>query len=336
MLMGFYIEMINVGQGDSFLLTLDDEKGNEAFVLIDGGNKDKEDNIIKHIMDYAGGHIQLVIGTHIDDDHIGGLIKVVDVLKVDKLILNTPGNFDKWLSIRNYLKRFVKVASLSKLEKGIAAANELLETAQRKNIPVEHAYQGRIWNCGEITLEVLSPTEERLQNAWAEKILEDISDLQKNTNRQFWVEAGIQAPPTTESNDASIILELRHKGNPHALLTGDAGANVIKEATKGKTYPFLKVPHHGSKTGLDEELIKQLSPNTAYIPVGENQHGHPNIEILDLLRNQGARTFCSEKTKDCRKECINKKFIVLCHYIDKPLRAGWNTVDPFDCKNNPK
>lgn len=334
--MGFYIEMINVGQGDSFLLTLDNPNGSEAYVLIDGGNRDKEDNIIKHIKDYAGGHVHLVIATHLDDDHIGGLIKVVDVLKIDKLILNTPGNFDKWLSIRDSLKKFVKVTSIAKLEKGIAAANELLETAKRKQIPVEHAYQGRSWSSGEITLEVLSPTEERLQNAWAEKILEDISDLQKNASRQFLVEAGIQAPPTTESNDASIILELGYKKNPYALFTGDAGADVIKQATSGKTYPFLKVPHHGSKTGLDEELIKQISPKNAFIPVGENPHGHPSIEILDLLKSQGAITYCSEKTKDCRRECKDKKLTILCHRIDKPIRAEWTTIDPHECLNNPK
>lgn len=328
--------MINVGQGDSFLLTLDDPNGNEAYVLIDGGNRGKEDNIIKHIKDYADGHVHLVIATHIDDDHIGGLIKVIDVLKIDKLILNTPGNFDKWLSIRDSLKKFVKVTSMTKLEKGIAAANELLEMAKRKQIPVEHAYQGRSWSCGEISLEILSPSQERLQNAWAEKILEDISDLQKNTGRQLLVEAGTQAAPTTESNDASIILELRYKNDLYALFTGDAGANVIKQVTSGKRFPFLKVPHHGSKTGLDEELIKQIAPKTAFIPVGENQHGHPSIEILDLLRDQGASTFCSEKTKDCRKECLNKKFLVLCHKNDKESRAGWKTVDPLDCKNNPK
>lgn len=334
--MGFYIEMINVGEGDSFLLTLDDPNGSEAYVLIDGGNRGKEDNMISHIKYYAGGHIHLVIGTHLDDDHIGGLIKIVDSLSIDKLILNTPGNFDKWLSIRDALKKFVKVASITKLEKGIAAANELLESAKRKQIPVEHAYQGKSWSCGDVILEVLSPTEEMLQNAWAEKILEDISDLQKNAGRQFLVEAGIQAPPTTLSNDASIIIELRYKENPHGLLTGDAGANVIREATKGKAYPFLKVPHHGSKTGLDEELVKQISPKTAYIPVGENPHGHPNIEILDLLKNQGAKSYCSEKTKDCRKKCANKKSAILCHYIDKPLRSGWTTVDPHECLNNPK
>ena len=38
--MGFYIDMIDVGEGDSFLLTLDVPGGGEAYVLIDGGTEE--------------------------------------------------------------------------------------------------------------------------------------------------------------------------------------------------------------------------------------------------------------------------------------------------------
>ena len=87
-------------------------------------------------------------------------------------------------------------------------------------------------------------------------------------------------------------------GVPRALMTGDAGAAVIKEVTSKKSYQFLKVPHHGSDTGLDEELVKQIRPLHAAIPVGENPHSHPSLKVLDLLRKNGARTYCSTKTKD--------------------------------------
>jgi len=73
--------------------------------------------------------------------------------------------------------------------------------------------------------------------------------------------------------------------------------------TQGKQYRFLKVPHHGSKTGLDEALIAQVSPTIAFIPVGPNTYGHPANEILDLLRQYGAGTYCSEKVNGCRQAC---------------------------------
>lgn len=334
--MGFYIEMIGVGEGDSFLLTLDHPEGGEVHVLIDAGNRDQGNKVVSHVKEYAQGSLSLVIGTHLDDDHIGGLIEVVNNVSVGTLILNTPGNFERWLQIRDYLKSFEKVMSISKLYRGIEAANELLETAKENDVTVEHALQGRSWNCGEVVLNVLNPTEDRLTAAWAEEILEDMISLYKDSFRRELVETEREAPPTTSSNDASIIIELIYNESPYALLTGDAGANVIREVTVGKSYRFLKVPHHGSKTGLDEELIQQINPTWAYIPVGDNPHGHPNTEVLNLLKEQGAQTYCSEKTKYCRKECKPKTHTILCHRENKPRRNGFMPVDPKDCKNNPQ
>jgi len=334
--MGFYIEMISVGEGDSFLLTLDTPDKSEAHVLIDGGNGDRANRIIGHVKKYAGGRLELVIATHLDDDHIGGLIPLIkdQGIKVDTLVLNTPGNFQRWLQLRTVLKSFTKVASLQKVEKSLESTNGLLETAKKRNIPVQSALAGNVWKCYDVKLIVLNPTKERLEAAWAEKIAEDISKFSGDYLGQLLVEKGVTAPPTTLSNDSSIILELIHGSNCYALFTADAGAAVIKEVTNAKSYRFLKVPHHGSKTGLDEDLIKQVKPTWAYIPVGENPHGHPNLETLDLLRQYGATTYCSEKTKDCRRECKHHDFTVLCHQQDKPSREEWSTVDSKDCKNN--
>jgi beta-lactamase superfamily II metal-dependent hydrolase len=337
--MGFYIEMISVGEGDSFLLTLDSANDQEGHILIDGGDGERADRIISHVKSYAGAHLDLVIGTHLDDDHIGGLIPVIEdeQINVDKLILNTPGNFQRWQQFRTVLKSFAKVAPLEKIEKSLESATTLLEAAKKKKVPVELALAGRPpWTCGDVRLVVLNPTKDRLEAAWAEKIIEDITDISKSAGEKYLIEKGTIVPPTSLSNDSSIIIELIYKGSFYALFTGDAGATVIKEVTNKKSYQFLKVPHHGSKTGLDEDLVKQLKPSTAYIPVGDNPHGHPNIETLDLLKRYGAATYCSEKTKDCRKECKNHDSRVLCHREDKPSREGWSSVDPKDCKNNPQ
>jgi hypothetical protein len=60
---GFYIDMINVGQGDSFLLTLGGLQG-DATVLIDGGPPSKGETVGEFVRTYAAGHLDLVIGTH--------------------------------------------------------------------------------------------------------------------------------------------------------------------------------------------------------------------------------------------------------------------------------
>jgi beta-lactamase superfamily II metal-dependent hydrolase len=149
------------------------------------------------------------------------------------------------------------------------------------------------------------------------------------------VEASAEAPPTSAENDASIVIEILVNGVPRALMASDAGAVVLKEVTNNKQYPFLKVPHHGSDTGLDEELIRQIRPANAAIPVGENPHGHPCIEILDLLRGNGATTYCSSKTKNCRRLWTFKGGNV-CFPIGKTSHPGWTTIDTAQCKNNVK
>jgi competence protein ComEC len=333
--MGFYIEMIGVGEGDSFLLTLDHPDGKERYILIDGGDGERSDRVISHINKYANGFIGLMIGTHLDDDHLGGLIDVIESgIGVGVLILNTPGSFAKWLQMREVFKSFTKVESIRKIEKSVQATNDLLEVSKKHGITVETAVAGKSWSVDNVQLNVLNPTTERLENAWAEKILTDISTLSKSAIQRYLVEKGEAAPPTSHGNDASIIIELVFNGNNYALFPSDAGAGVIKEITAKKSYQFLKVPHHGSKTGLDEDLIKQLKSQTAFIPVGENSYGHPSLEILELLRKNGATTYCSEKTIDCRKECKAHDFTVLCHMEGKPGRPNWSTVDPKDCKNN--
>ena len=77
---GFYIDMINVGQGDAFLLTLGGPQG-DATVLIDAGPPSKGETVGEFLGTHAAGHLDLVIGTHLDIDHIGGIRDVAGRLE---------------------------------------------------------------------------------------------------------------------------------------------------------------------------------------------------------------------------------------------------------------
>lgn len=70
------------------------------------------------------------------------------------------------------------------------------------------------------------------------------------------------------------------------LLTGDAGV-VVWDKIGDKLVPVdvLKVPHHGSKTGMDREFLNLIRPKLAVISVGKNnRYGHPAKQALDLLK----------------------------------------------------
>jgi len=89
---GLEVVFLDVGQGDSaFIRTC---KGKT--VLIDGGGYSSasanstsvgENIVIPFLLDYGVDRLDLVIATHGHDDHVQGLIPVLEKMKVDNLIL---------------------------------------------------------------------------------------------------------------------------------------------------------------------------------------------------------------------------------------------------------
>ncbi len=333
--MGYYIDMVNVHYGDCFMLTLDDDDGVEHYVLIDGGRQGNSTNMVQHVKQYASTGLDLVIGTHLDDDHIGGLSEVLNAVSVRELVLNVPGTMKAWLAARDHLSAVFDVVSVKEMVEGVQTADSLVKLAQEKGIKVTGALRGESWQFGEdISLAVVSPTDEMLETAWADQILEESLELAKATSAT--VPEGAKAPPpTTASNNSSIVLELWYKGKAEALFTGDAGATVLKDVVSNGPYSYLKVPHHGSKTGLDDELVERIRPEVACVPVGPNHHGHPEREVLEALRSVGAKILCSEKTDDCYPGCQRDWGNVICHRGGgKPSRPGWSAIDAGKCPAN--
>ncbi|WMT42473.1 ComEC/Rec2 family competence protein [Paenibacillus sp. D2_2] len=65
---------LDVGQGASQLLISPSGKT----MLIDAGNNDREQQVVDDLHAYGIDHLDIVIGTHPDADHIGGLDRVID------------------------------------------------------------------------------------------------------------------------------------------------------------------------------------------------------------------------------------------------------------------
>jgi competence protein ComEC len=76
-------------------------------------------------------------------------------------------------------------------------------------------------------------------------------------------------------------------GNFDILFTGDADAPIEPaEIATGLLRPVevLKVPHHGSKTGMLPEWLALVSPQLAVISVSKtNSYGHPTALALEML-----------------------------------------------------
>lgn len=86
-------------------------------------------------------------------------------------------------------------------------------------------------------------------------------------------------------NEYSVVLLLQY-GSFDALFTGDATLRQGFEWQATDPIEVLKVPHHGSKTGMNPAFLDWLSPLIAVISVGKNSYGHPTPEILEMLHDK--------------------------------------------------
>ena len=76
------VSYLDVGQGDATLIS----KGN-FHMLIDAGKNEKGDMVVQYLKDAGVDKLDVLVGTHPDSDHIGGLDCVIDNIAVDKLYM---------------------------------------------------------------------------------------------------------------------------------------------------------------------------------------------------------------------------------------------------------
>lgn len=84
----FTIRFLDVGQGDATLIECDGH-----YMLIDGGNKDASSKIYSVLEESEITHLDMIIGTHADEDHIGGLAGALNFATAD-LIFCTTNEYD--------------------------------------------------------------------------------------------------------------------------------------------------------------------------------------------------------------------------------------------------
>lgn len=79
----FQIHFLDVGQGDSTLIVCDGKT-----MLIDAGEVDKGNTVVKYLKKNNIKTLDFIIGTHPDSDHIGGLLTVIKEYRPETLFLS--------------------------------------------------------------------------------------------------------------------------------------------------------------------------------------------------------------------------------------------------------
>lgn len=82
----FNVLFMYVGQADSTLI-----KYKNKIMLIDAGNNEDGKNIVKFLKDKGISKLDYIVGTHYDEDHIGGLDDIIENLDIGKFYLSNGG-----------------------------------------------------------------------------------------------------------------------------------------------------------------------------------------------------------------------------------------------------
>jgi beta-lactamase superfamily II metal-dependent hydrolase len=90
------VAFLDVGQGDATLI----RDGNGFDILVDGGRKGASDYIIDYMKLAGVDDLEIVLATHADRDHIGGLIAIIErnEIPVESVYYNGyPGTTQTWI-----------------------------------------------------------------------------------------------------------------------------------------------------------------------------------------------------------------------------------------------
>ncbi|MER2135574.1 MAG: ComEC/Rec2 family competence protein [Arthrobacter sp.] len=248
----------DVGQGDALAV----RTGPEAAILIDAG---PDAPALDTCLDRLGiGTIELLVITHVHEDHYAGASAAAD-------------------------GREVKSLAFSSAEPGIPA--EISGLAADLDVHPERLGRGGRGELGGVRWDVLWPPAWSGGASRADVPVPSVSP--RGADASGPTELPGTVPGLTE-NDASAVLLIRAAGM-NLLFTGDleedAALQMLRSSPELRTEAVhvLKVAHHGARNS-GRALPEELRPLLALISVGkENTYGHPAAETLQNLESAGAQ-----------------------------------------------
>jgi len=134
------VAFFDVGQGDSIFIESPDGKQ----VLIDGGKNSQVLKQLSKVMPFYDRSIDLVIMTHPDQDHIGGLVSVLENYKVDYFL--EPGVSSK----NGVYSEIEKIVDEKKIKKVLARQGMDIQLCNLRKEDKEHFCKAH--------LQILFPT----------------------------------------------------------------------------------------------------------------------------------------------------------------------------------
>ena len=322
------IKVLQAFNGDSILLTFKDPENKNRNILIDGGTERTYSyNDRRHLRPVAGElktvineletlreKIDLLVITHIDSDHIGGIVKW---LKQDKKNFDLIGKI--WFNSGRLLaKHFGKYETEDHLVPLIIT--EGTDTSYKQGAFIENYLEERgIWDQKIISdkteltefgieFKILSPSIDKLSTLitdWQKEEPESHTSSPKEDDYKVslknLIDKDIFREDASIPNGSSIAFILTYYNSKNILLLGDAHPSTVISGLKHFGFSqekplkaeLVKISHHGSQGNTNYELLSLIDCTNFIISTNGKRHNLPNKQCLArIIKNTpGAKLY---------------------------------------------
>ncbi|WET67955.1 MBL fold metallo-hydrolase [Sphingobacterium sp.] len=307
------ISFLKAFNGDSILITYRDTDEVCRNILIDGGpsqtyqrkgKKGKPDygelyDLISQLKKNKL-KIDLLILTHVDDDHIDGILSWINSDPIAHQIIGTV-----WFNSGEIVATHLAMSENPALEiplqikmgynTSIKQGANFTKWLKDYNLINDTAiFAGRSVELGELKFEFLSPNTDKLTRFLMDWKKEDPNF---NTSAKYADYSGTLkeclANDTFEEDDrvangSSIAFILTYRSLDKYLFLGDSHPGVILEQLNALGFnennplpvKLVKISHHGSKKNTSNELLKAIDTDRYVISTHGLHHGHPDKVLL--------------------------------------------------------
>jgi len=309
------IKVLPAGCGDCILISFGEEKDIKN-ILIDGGAGTVYDDVLRNEIVKIRSEkqkIDLLIVTHTDTDHIGGIKKFIEDESLNDCIKEVW--FNSW---RNFEGKPVKLSHDTQ-EISAGSAKTLENKLFKMNIWQDKLIaQGisRKYNKAKIT--VVSPNQDSLESFRGylkEEFLISESDDRKKKIEVLQIRDFKEN--TAIANGSSIAFVFEY-GSKSILFTGDSFPSIVLEGlekmdfinkSKKAKFDYVKLSHHASKYNTSDEFLKNIECNN-YIVTTMGCNGKPNKETFAriLKYHESLNLFFNYKTKKTTDIFLHEDF----------------------------
>lgn len=312
--MEFVFSVLQAAHGDSILIQgyFDGKARN---ILIDGGPAKAYQygvfpGCLKKALQKIKGlnqRIDLLILTHVDDDHIDGLLAG---FKEKGLLAELTDKvwFNSGKLIFEHFNKIPDARNLLYIGGGNGSVGEEKPSSVTQGVDFESLIHGKgIWHqqiilAGQVMTEfgikftILSPTEDKLKKlltVWKRESPESLTGKGKGDYYKKFDTLLVDdqfKEDTSKPNGSSIafIFEYNHKC---LLMLGDAHNSVVVESLNKLGYSaenpididYVKLSHHGSKNNTSEELLGMINCNNFLFSSNTEIHKLPNKTTIARL-----------------------------------------------------